>query len=90
MLSSWRIYEMHLTLFLKAGCDTFELILTQSQQNKLLMKVFTHESRFSLESRANCSQNRLNSQGFEGGRYPCPHDADPVHGLLEGLSRSGG
>jgi hypothetical protein len=22
MLSSWRMYEMHLTLFLKAGCDT--------------------------------------------------------------------
>jgi hypothetical protein len=21
MLSSWRMYEMHLTLFLKAGCD---------------------------------------------------------------------
>jgi hypothetical protein len=22
MLSFWRMYEMHLTLFLKAGCDT--------------------------------------------------------------------
>jgi hypothetical protein len=22
MLSSWRMYEMHLALFLKAGCDT--------------------------------------------------------------------
>jgi hypothetical protein len=32
MLSSWRMYEMHLALFLKAGCDryprgsTFDLI----------------------------------------------------------------
>jgi hypothetical protein len=23
MLSSWRMYEMHLALFLKAGCDNF-------------------------------------------------------------------
>jgi hypothetical protein len=23
MLSSWRMYEMHLALFLKAGCDSF-------------------------------------------------------------------
>jgi hypothetical protein len=23
MLSSWRMYEMHLALFLKAGCDTY-------------------------------------------------------------------
>jgi hypothetical protein len=24
MLSSWRMYEMHLALFLKAGCDKDE------------------------------------------------------------------
>jgi hypothetical protein len=24
MLSSWRMYEMHLALFLKAGCDKYE------------------------------------------------------------------
>jgi hypothetical protein len=23
MLFSWRIYDMHLALFLKAGCDTY-------------------------------------------------------------------
>jgi hypothetical protein len=26
MLSSWHMYEMHLALFLKAGCDIFNLI----------------------------------------------------------------
>jgi hypothetical protein len=25
MLSSWRMYEMHLALFLKAGCDKKEV-----------------------------------------------------------------
>jgi hypothetical protein len=27
MLSSWRMYEMHLALFLKAGCDKVSLAL---------------------------------------------------------------
>jgi hypothetical protein len=25
MLSSWRMYEMHLALFLKAGCDKIDI-----------------------------------------------------------------
>jgi hypothetical protein len=26
MFSSWRMYEMHLALFLKAGCDSSEIL----------------------------------------------------------------
>jgi hypothetical protein len=31
MLSSWRMYEVHLALFLKAGCDTWpDTLMTQT------------------------------------------------------------
>jgi hypothetical protein len=36
MLSSWRMYEMHLALSLKAGCDTVVQLLFITQQNERL------------------------------------------------------
>jgi hypothetical protein len=35
MLSSWRMYEMHLALFLKAGCDTVALLYIFCSGNHL-------------------------------------------------------
>jgi hypothetical protein len=35
MLSSWRMYEMHLALFLKAGCDTMSLLTGLGQTTKM-------------------------------------------------------
>jgi hypothetical protein len=35
MLSSWRMYEMHLALFLKAGCDSQGVAATPSKLHGL-------------------------------------------------------
>jgi hypothetical protein len=36
MLSSWRLYEMHLALFLKAGCDNMEaMVVDQLKMDNL-------------------------------------------------------
>jgi hypothetical protein len=51
MLSSWRMYEMHLALFLKAGCDTRATLITRccifgggSRVYLLFLAVLSHET----------------------------------------------
>jgi hypothetical protein len=36
-LSSWRMYEMHLALFLKAGCDINELNLLTIENSVIIV-----------------------------------------------------
>jgi hypothetical protein len=46
MLSSWRMYEMHLALFLKAGCDTLHWIKEGFIIHSPRGQIFTKEVAF--------------------------------------------
>jgi hypothetical protein len=44
MLSSWRMCEMHLALFLKAGCDMGEFICGRESKRKIMVEGKEKES----------------------------------------------
>jgi hypothetical protein len=49
MLSSWRMYEMHLALFLKAGCDTLPIKQTKFISRHIHAKSCLHGGLCHLE-----------------------------------------
>jgi hypothetical protein len=72
MLSSWRMYEMHLALFLKAGCDTFwgitnkgDIEIAYVSTKEQLVDIFTKPLDEKTFSKLRNELNILDSRNFD-------------------------